>query len=252
MTLQAWTAIGACATGVMAIATFLVVWQSRTLSGETKKLAEAARDSLGVSQALLRANQELVTASREQVAAAQEEARATSELAVEARNDRELACQPVVGIGPAPGAEAAFVREGLPLIVENIGGGPALGLRAFWWPDHEQTAWLRSASLHLAAGAGATISKEMFTSIQPLPRYEWFGHGDDPNRRESQGTLVFFWRDVLGFRYRLPVIRFPTTERPGVASTEVFDPRVAEPERRRPEVGVHDWHTDIRIFPTNA
>jgi hypothetical protein len=243
MTQGDWIALGACATGVMAFATFLLAWQSRSLSKETKRLADASLASVKVSQDLVLADQQLVEASREG-------AIATRELAIEAQRDRELMCRPFLRVTPLGDLEVAHGRLTPPFVVRNIGGGPALGLRIFTWPDQTSTAWYRSVSVDIGVGETQTFQSDMFLSMPSLPEYSWFGYGADPANRLSQGTVVLFWRDILGWRYRLPVIPFPVAESVGVVAEGLIDLRLPDAERRRPTQGTADWDTTIRIFPT--
>jgi hypothetical protein len=243
MTQGDWIALGACATAVMAFATFLLAWQSRSLSRETKKLADASLVSVRVSQDLVLADQQLVEASHE-------EARATRELATEAQNDRELLCRPFLCVTPVGDLAVAQGRLAPPFVVRNIGGGPALGLRVFTWPDQVRTDWHRSVSIDIGVGEGQTFQSDMFLPMVGLPEYSWFGYGSDPGNRLSQGTMVLFWRDILGWRYRLSVIPFPVAESIGVVAEGVVDLRLPDADRRRPTQGTTDWDTDIRIFPS--
>jgi hypothetical protein len=243
MTQGDWIALGACATGVMAFATFLLAWQSRSLSRETKKLADASLVSVKVSQDLVLADQQLVEASRE-------EASATRELATEAQHDRELMCRPFLRITPS---NLRFQNLGQlvpPFEVYNIGAGPALGVRVFLWPDRAKMEWQRSVSIDVGAGNNETVRAEMFLPMPGASEYAWFRYGAGPIDQVSQGTVVLFWRDSLGWRYRLPVIPFPVGEAIGVVTPEVLDLRLPDADRRRPTLGSNDWDTDIRIFPS--
>lgn len=212
------------ATLALAVVTGVMAWH-------TSRAAEAARDAAG---------------------AAAQGAKATCHLAKEAETDRELTWRPYVHVRPLVGENIVTGQLLPPLIVSNIGGGPALGLRVLLWPDHELTKWSRSISIDLGAGRDHTMNDDHFVGMRSIPVYRWFGRDPDPDKRENQGTAVLFWRDVLGWRYRLPVISFPVAApTPSISiSKDRADLRLPDAEWTRSGDGAPDWANDIRIFPT--
>lgn len=176
--------------------------------------------------------------------ASRDEAQATVALVDETKRDRELAWQPVISaelVGPSiHSAQAVNVR--------NV-GAPAIGLRVFLWLDHNNTEWSRSIAFDLAPSEVRVLQvNDAWFDRMPshaLPAYDWFRYDEGP---KNYGIAVLFWRDLLGWRYRLPVIAFPVFESLGVIKEGSFDIRVADPERRQPGP-LGDWSCDRRIFP---
>jgi len=101
--------------------------------------------------------------------------------------------------------------------VENIGGGPALGRRAFVWPERKELGWFGSNTFDLGVGTDVELSGPSFKILPGIPEHTWFNYGSNPDDPATQATVVVFWRDILGWRYRLPVRRLaiaPDRERP--------------------------------------
>jgi len=217
----------------------------------TQTAAEAAEKAAVAGQVAAEASRAEAAAAQAAAEASKAEAEATLALVEETRRDRELAWQPVIDARRDTGIVGRIPPNlDPPVLVRNVGGGPAIGLRVFWWPDHNETKWFRSVGKNIGAGQERPFTREEFVELPALPRYGWFGYGENPGDRNHQGYMVFFWRDVLGWRYRLPVIPMPVAKAIGVYEEGVFDLRTAEPERRRPGNPV-EWEGSIQIFPTS-
>lgn len=210
-------------TGFLAVATTLMAWYTRRAAQDSEKAIE-----VGILSAQ----------------AAVDQAEATREIIEESRVDRQLAVQPIIHVGPIGHTTQHLESFGETASLMNAGSGPAIGVRVFTWRDQTTNVWMRSREFNLAAHSGTgSVNRDMFTAMSGLPEQTWFMNDPDDTRLS---TVVVFWRDALGWRYRLPVIAFPT-QTPGI-----FDFRLVDPERCEPDPLRNTWAEDIRIFPTRS
>ncbi len=131
--------VGLC-TLALAVVTAVMAWFTRRAAEAGEAAIKDARASIELA--------------REQVQAAREEAEATRALAMEQRLDRELAVRPVIHVHAV---DDDLIFAGV--AVSNIGHGPAVGLRAFIWPNASANEWYSSSAHGIAAGGISGLSR---------------------------------------------------------------------------------------------